>query len=226
MQPYFFPYIGYFQLAAAVDVFVVYDNVKYTKKGWINRNRVLQNGKDAYISLPLKSGSDQLDVNQRYLSADFKKEKFISAVAECYRKAPYFSPTMALFEKVVYFESNNLFDFLLNCIRSTFDHLSIPCNVIVSSSLDADHSLKGQDRVLSICKSVGADVYINPIGGADLYAREVFLDNGISLRFLKPLCFEYKQFGDPFIPWLSIIDFMMFNSIGTVREQLLNYELV
>src|SRR5882762_1494729 len=99
MQAYFFPYIGYFQLIAAVDLFIVYDNIKYTKKGWINRNRMLQNGKDAMFSLPLKSDSDYRHVRERQVAADFNRDKFLNRIRGAYRRAPHFSETVALVER-------------------------------------------------------------------------------------------------------------------------------
>src|ERR1019366_7530880 len=107
MQPYFFPYIGYFQLIAAVDLFIVYDNIKYTKKGWINRNRMLQNGKDVMFSLPLKNGSDYLDVCERELAADFNRDKLLSQLSGVYRRAPYFAQTYPLIEEIVRYDDTN-----------------------------------------------------------------------------------------------------------------------
>ena len=75
MQPYFFPYIGYFQLIKSVDEFVIYDNIQYTKKGWINRNRILVNGTDYLISLPLKKDSDYLNVVDRQLAESWEKDR-------------------------------------------------------------------------------------------------------------------------------------------------------
>ena len=109
MQPYFLPYIGYYQLIAAVDVFVVYDNIKYTKKGWINRNRMLRNGKDVMFSLPLKSDSDRLDVCQRELAVDFDPRQLLNTINGAYRRAPYFSLTSPLIEQIVMYDDRNLF---------------------------------------------------------------------------------------------------------------------
>ena len=98
---------------------------------------------------------------------------------------------------------------------------------MVSSTLAADHGLQGQERVLALCESVGADTYINPPGGVDLYSRAAFDARGIELRFLKPRPFEYPQFGAPFVPWLSIVDVMMFNSPERIGECLAaNYDLI
>lgn len=227
MQPYFFPYIGYFQLLAAVDQFVVYDNIKYTKKGWIARNRMLQNGRDEMFSLPLKKASDTLDVRERELSVGFKRDKLLNQIRGSYLRAPYFSQTFPLIERIVRHDDLNLFRFLYHCLVETCDHLGISTKLIISSDIAIDHSLKSQEKVLAICAAVGADVYINAIGGIELYARDDFSRRGIELKFIRSRPFEYPQFGDPFVPWLSIVDVMMFNSLDSIRACILtNYELI
>jgi len=217
MQPYFFPYIGYFQLIAAVDLFIVYDNIKYTKKGWINRNRMLQNGRAVTFSLPLRHDSDALDVSGRELAADFRPDKLLNQISGAYRSAPYFAQTLPLVEDVLRFEERNLFRFLHHSIAKTCRHLGIGTEIRPSSSVAADHSLKGQDKVLAICEALGASVYVNAIGGMELYSREDFRRRGIDLRFIEARPLEYPQFGDAFVASLSIIDVMMFNSRDTVR---------
>ena len=135
MQPYFFPYIGYFQLMAAVDMFIVYDNIKYTKKGWINRNRMLQNGKDVMFSLPLKSDSDALDVRDRELAADFNRDKLLNQFKAAYRRAPYFAQTFPLVEQIVRHQDTNLFRFLHHSIVKTCEHLGITTEIRISSDI-------------------------------------------------------------------------------------------
>lgn len=117
MQPYFLPYIGYWQLIGAADAFVVYDNIKYTKKGWINRNRFLLNGKEALFSLPLRKDSDFLDVNQRYLADSFDREDLINRLREAYRKAPEHTAFMPVLEDIIRCPSSNLFDYILSLIH-------------------------------------------------------------------------------------------------------------
>jgi hypothetical protein len=227
MQPYFFPYIGYFQLIAAVDQFVVYDNIKYTKKGWINRNRILQNGKDAIFSLPLKSGSDSLDICERELAADFKRGKLLNQIIGSYRSAPYFEQTFPLIEQIVRYDHANLFRYLHHSIVSVCAHLGLSTEIRVSSEIDIDHELKGQDKVLALCRALGAQTYINAIGGIDLYGRSDFQARGMELRFIQSTPFEYAQFDAPFVPWLSIVDVMMFNAPERVRARVRDgFELV
>ena len=218
MQPYFLPYIGYYQLIAAVDVFVVYDNIKYTKKGWINRNRMLMNGQDAMFSLPLKKDSDSLDVVQRELAADYSRERLLNQFKGAYSQAPHFAETFALLERIVLSEESNLFRYIHHALVETCAHLRIDTEIRVSSGIGIDHSFKGQEKVLALCRAVGADTYINAIGGTELYSREEFGSQGVELKFIKSKPYSYGQFGATFVPWLSIIDALMFNSLDLVRE--------
>jgi hypothetical protein len=218
MQPYFLPYIGYFQLIGAVDAFVVYDNIKYTKSGWINRNRFLLNGHDEIFSLPLARDSDFRTVAERSLAADFDRRKLLERLRQAYRAAPYCQEVMPLLERIVYCDDRNLFGFIFKALGEVCAHLGLTTPLLLSSAIDIDHGLKGQERVLAQCRALGAGTYINAIGGLDLYSREVFKAEGIELRFLRSRPLEYPQFGNPFVPWLSILDVLMFNSLSRVQE--------
>jgi hypothetical protein len=218
MQPYFLPYIGYFQLIAAVDSFVVYDNVKYTKKGWINRNRMLRNGAPATFSLALKKGSDLLNVVERELAGDFDRNKLLNQFKGAYGRAPHFELTYPVLERIVQHEDANLFRYIHHSLVQLCKHLGINTEIRIASELAIDHELKGQDRVLALCKAAGADAYINAIGGVDLYAKNDFRQHGIALHFIKAAPFPYAQSGEVFVPWLSIIDVLMFNPINRVSS--------
>jgi hypothetical protein len=218
MQPYFVPYVGYFQLMAAVDVFVVYDDIKYTKKGWINRNRILVEGRDMYLTLPLRADSDALDVRERELADSFDPDKLLRRLDASYRKAPHFAETMPLCERIVRYPERNLFAFLWHSIGCIADHLAIDTSRVVSSSLGVDRGALGAERVIAICHALHADQYINPIGGVSLYSRQHFAAAGLRLDFLAPRELAYDQFGASFVPRLSILDVLMFNPLMTVRE--------
>lgn len=222
MQPYFFPYIGYFQLMQAADEFVVYDNIQFSKKGWINRNRILVNGADAYITLPLKKDSDFLDVKDRYLSDDWPQErkKMLNRITESYRKAPQFAEVFPLIENALLHEDRNLFGFILNSLRLTCHYLEIKTPLITSSTIPIDHSLKSDKKVIALCQARQADVYINPIGGVELYDKNEFKNEGIELKFLKADNISYAQLKNEFVPFLSIIDVLMFNSKPEVIRHL------
>ena len=222
MQPYFLPYIGYFQLIAAVDVFIIYDNIKYTKKGWINRNRMLRNGTDALFSLPVKADSDHRDVFERRLATDFNRDKLLNEFMEAYRRAPCFDQTFPLLQDILWFENVNLFQFLRHSILKVCEHLQLTTEIRVSSNINIDHDLKGQDKVMAICEAIGADCYVNAIGGMKLYSKDSFRERGIDLKFISTLPFQYEQFGHEFVPWLSIIDVMMFNPANRIQNKLFN----
>jgi hypothetical protein len=225
MQPYFLPYIGYYQLIAAVDIFVVYDNIKYTKKGWINRNRMLLNGSDVMFSLPLKKDSDTKYVLDREISPDFDRKKLLNQFRGAYGRSPYFAQTFPLLERIIHCQDNNLFGYLHHALIESCRHLSIDTEICISSSIDIDHELKAQERVLALCRALGANTYINTIGGTELYDEGAFFQLGIELQFIKAKPFEYTQFSSPFMPWLSIVDVLMFNSVNIVRDCIhSNYE--
>jgi hypothetical protein len=223
MQPYFMPYIGYFQLINSVDEFVIYDNIQYTKKGWINRNRILINGKDQLITLPLKKDSDYLDVVERELSESWEKDKnkMLNVIKSSYNKAPYFQEIFELVSKCLNNPEVNLFRFIYDSIVLINGYLEIKTHIITSSTIDINHTLKSQDKVVSLCKEQNANVYINSIGGIELYDKEIFKQNGIELNFIKSNPIQYKQFNNEFVPWLSIIDVLMFNDVDFVKELLI-----
>jgi hypothetical protein len=221
MQPYFFPYIGYFQLMNAVDEFIVYDNIQFTKKGWINRNRILANNKDTLISVNIKKDSDYLIISDRQISDAWTTErnKILNKIKEAYRKAPFFTEVFPLLENCLLYEEKNLFNFLHYSLVQTKEFLLIDADIITSSLIDIDHELKAEKKVIEICKARNSNYYINPIGGLDLYDKKEFKNEGINLHFLKSSDIKYNQSGHDFVPYLSIIDIMMFNS----REQITKY---
>jgi hypothetical protein len=228
MQPYFFPYIGYFQLIKSVDEFVIYDNIQYTKKGWINRNRILSNGQDKLITLPIKKDSDYLNVMDRKLSESWDKDrvKMLNGINTLYHKAPFFNETYNLIQECLLDNEENLFTFILNSLTRINAYIGVTTPMILSSTVDIDHSLKSQDKVLAICKARNATTYINAIGGIELYSKDEFKKHNIQLNFIKSGPINYKQFNNEFVPWLSIVDVMMFNSKETIEQYLNSYTLI
>lgn len=225
MQPYFFPYLGYFQLINCVDKMVIYDNIKYTKKGWINRNRYLLNGSDKFLTIPLQKDSDFLDVCERKVAKEFDRTKLKKQIQMAYKKAPYFEEVYSLFCKCVDYEEENLFNYIYHSIKLIMQYMEICTELIISSHIDIDHNLKAEDKVLAICKNLAATEYINPIGGVELYHKEVFAQNDIQLKFIQMnQNSNYKQFLNEFVPGLSILDVLMFNSINEVKILLQQYQ--
>ena len=227
MQPYFCAYIGYYQLINSVDKFVICDNMQYTKKGWFNRNRILDNGIPRTFTLPLKKDNSYLDVNLRYLADNSIRErvKILKQIQSLYNKAPFFEQNYPLARRLFIQERNNLFDFIHYSVVELCSNLNVETEIIKCSSLDINHELKSQKRILAICKYLNADTYINAIGGKELYDKASFEKEGIDLKFIQPNNIEYKQFNHNFVPWLSIIDILMFNDIEKVKSYLNEYEL-
>lgn len=229
MQPYFVPYIGYFQMIHASDVFVVYDNIEYTKKGWINRNRILNQNEPLLISLPLAKGSDFEHVVQRQLADTFHakdKIKLFGRIKELYRKAPYYNETQVLIEQLIDCEETNLFSYIHHSIVAICQHLGIQTEIKISSTLPIDHTLRGQDKVVSICKSLSATQYINAIGGVELYSFAHFKDHNMALTFIQSTAKPYDQRISTFVPWLSIIDVLMFCGQQVTKNKLDEYQLL
>lgn len=231
MQPYLFPYIGYFQLINAVDKFIFYDDVNYIKKGWINRNRILVNHKDYLFTLPLKSPSQNKLINQteiyqsEYISW---RKKYFNTIELSYKKAPYFEQVFDLIQNCIKEnELYNISDIAINSIINVCSFLGLKSKFEISSKLFADNKdLKKAKRLIDICKKNYAKIYINPLGGKRLYSKEDFKKEGIDLFFIKTKDIVYKQFENEFVANLSIIDVMMFNSKEEVTKMLNEYQLI
>jgi hypothetical protein len=228
MQPYFCAYIGYYQLIHSVDKFVICDNMQYTKGGWFNRNRILDNGTDRMFTIPVKKGGGSFaNVNLRYLADNSIRERtrILKQIQSLYKKAPFYSENYPLVRRLFLQENNNLFDFINYSVSELCSNLGITTEIIICSSLEIDHDLKGQERILKICKYLKTDTYINAIGGKQLYDNDSFNKEGINLKFIRSKNIEYPQFNHEYVPWLSIIDILMFNGIDTIKNYLNEYEL-
>ncbi len=218
MQPYFLPYIGYWQLIAAVDTFVIYDNIKFTKKGWINRNRMLRNGEGVTFSLPIAAGSDSLDVVEREIAATHDRRKLLAQFDGAYARAPHYESVRPLLAEVIHCPEQNLYRHLRHSVDAVCRHLGIETRIVTSSEVPIDHGLRAQDKVLALCRALQASTYVNPVGGTELYDVQTFATEGIALKFLKARALEYPQLGAPFVPWLSIVDLLAFNPLATVQD--------
>ena len=226
MQPYLFPYIGYFQLVHAVDRFVVYDDVTFIKQGWINRNRVLINGHSSYFSVPVKHASSFTLIRDTLIGDDARwVEKALQTLDNAYRRAPEFGQVFPMVEAVLTRSTSRIAELALASLEAVAQFLDIQTEWVKSSTRYGNAHLKGEERVLAICKAEGASEYVNASGGRELYERARFEAEGLSLRFLQPGPIAYSQFKDPFVPWLSIVDVLMFNPRETVRGFLNAYDL-
>lgn len=228
MQPYFVPYIGYFQLMNAVDKYIIYDDVNYIKGGRINRNAILINGESKPINLLLKEASPNKHINEIELLHDpIAESKMLKTIEMNYKKAPYFEKFFSIVESIIRNPEKNLGVYLYNSFQILCKYMNINTELILSSALNKDCSLKSAEKVYHICKIMNASEYYNSIGGWNLYSHEEFEKRGLKLFFLKLSDdFKYKQFGDHFVPNLSIIDVMMFNSVEKIQDMLGQYTLL
>ena len=226
MQPYFFPYIGYFQLINAVDRFIFYDDVNYIKGGWINRNNILANGEKQLFTLQLQGASSFKKINQIQIGTNSKK--ILKSIAQAYSKAPYFNNIFPLIERIFIkiLPHSTIADIAIKSVQEVCQYLNIQTILEVSSlNYEKTNHLKREQRLVKICKINKAGTYINSPGGSSLYKKKDFSNQDINLLFLETQLLTYKQFSDFSCPNLSIIDVMMFNSKERIEELLTRYTL-
>lgn len=224
MQPYFFPYVGYFQLINAVDKFIFYDDVNFIKRGWINRNKILINNEAHYLTIQLKGASQNKPINEIEILDN--RFKLLKTIQLSYAKAPYFEYVFPVIEKCLNADISIIGELAITSVQEVCKYLEIN-TVFEKSGTDYPEtkSLDRTERIISICNSNKADTYINAIGGKDIYTTDIFALRNIQLFFIKPNNVAYKQFGDDFVPWLSIIDLMMFNERLAITNLLNQYNL-
>lgn len=225
-QPYFMPYIGYWQLINAVDVFIISDDYNYIERGWINRNRILENGQPRYYNIEINHASSTKKINELYLSQQFDRKKKLMQIRTIYKKAPHFDAGYELMNRIINYQDLNLARFLENSIRQVCDYLEIKTEFVYSSSIPNNCNLKKEYRIYDQCKYVGANKYVNAIGGRKLYSYEQFRNQGIELGFIQSKNIEYKQLWYEFVPNLSIIDVIMYNSKEEIMQMLEQYTIL
>jgi hypothetical protein len=233
MQPYFFPYLGYWQLMNAVDEYLIVDNVNYIKNGFINRNRIQINGEPAYFGVPIRKASQNKLICEHDTNLDESiVNKMLATINDTYVRAPYFNDVYEHIKGSLEFglseEGRNLSDFLNYSINRTAEKLGIETTIMrTSEKVRLDYEYRRENLVVAYCKQRNADEYYNAIGGTKLYFQKFFRENGINLKFVKTNeDLRYKQFTDDFIPSLSIIDVMMFNSPVEIKELLGQFTLI
>jgi hypothetical protein len=228
MQPYLFPYIGYFHLIHAVDKFVLYDDVSYIKQGWINRNKILLNSNDFIFTVPLKNASSYATIRNteiNHVLYNAWRTKFLKTLAQAYAKAPAFPLVYDLVAAVLNDQHDTICSLASASITATSNYLGITTEFVLSATTYNNNNLKAKDRIIDICKKENAAVYINVAAGKELYSKDEFAGNGITLNFIKSRSIAYQQFNNEFVPWLSIIDVMMFNKPGEIMYFLNEYNL-
>ena len=227
MQPYFFPYLGYWQLLNAVDKFIILDDVTFIKQGYINRNTILSHGKVQKINLQVEAiSSNKLILDHNLNKNSIWKSKLLKMIYQSYSKAKYFKNVFPLIEKCILFNADNLSSYLENQIVQIASFLNIDTAISRNSEVINENDFESQNRIINICSRELADVYLNASGGQELYNKEVFKRNGIKLKFIKMNDIQYTQFTNEFLPFLSIIDVMMFNSEEKIKKMLDNYTLI
>lgn len=227
MQPYVFPYIGYFQLISLVDKFILYDDVDYITRGWINRNRLLINGKANLFTIPLEKASQNRKINQIEVHTNTKwQKKLLKTIELNYKRAPFFKVIYPFLFTAINNPTAVISDFNLKCLKEVCSYLEINTELACSSVEYDNQNLTGQERIIDICKKEKASQYINPVGGKAIYSSTIFENENIKLSFLESIMTPYQQFNNEFIPWLSIIDLLMFNSKNEISNMLNKYTLV
>ncbi|MCI8417912.1 MAG: WbqC family protein [Lachnospiraceae bacterium] len=226
MQPYFFPYLGYWQLINAVDTFVILDDVNYIKKGFINSNSILVNNEAYKFTIPLEKASQNKLINETKLNFSQKdKEKFLKTIYISYKRSPFFDAVYPVIEHSILYDNSDLTEYIKYSIDQTKLYLGITTDIVYSSKIKKDNTLKAQERIIEINKKLGASIYINANGGRSLYSKLDFERNKIELKFIQMERVVYEQLKNKFVPNLSIIDVLMFNSIDSIKQLLDQYIL-
>lgn len=227
MQPYFFPYLGYWQMFNLVDKFVILDDVNYIKRGYINSNYILINGSAHKFTIPLDKPSQNKLINETKMKfSENEKQSFLKMIRMAYSRAPYFDDTFLLLEKIIRQSTLDLTEFIFNSFVEVKEYLGLSTEILISSQINKDNSLRAEDRIIEINKRLGSDIYINAIGGQKLYDYEHFKKESIELNFIQMIPCKYTQFNNEFVPNLSFIDVLMFNCKEMVLEMLDKYELI
>lgn len=229
MQPYLFPYIGYYQLINTVDKFIVYDDVNFIKQGYINRNSILVNGKPYRYAVPLENQSSFSKINETMINHKIYekwKKNFLKTIVQSYNKAPFFNEVFLIIKNTFEIDNNNLSVLSTNSLKNISNYIGIKTVFEDSSSIYHNQNLSAQNRVLDICEKENATVYVNTIGGIELYSKKYFLEKKIKLYFIMSNTINYNQFHKEFVGNLSIIDVLMFNDINTVKKFITNCELI
>lgn len=228
MQPYFLPYIGYWQLINAVDEFVLLDDVNYIRRGYINRNNILLNQNSYMFSIPVEKASQNRLISEMHFKFPVEeKKKFLRTIQSAYHKAPYYNQVFPVIEKIVLHEDEDLTAYIENSIHLILSYVGIERRIRRSSQIQKDNTLTGEARIIEICRCLQADTYINPCGGKELYSKAHFEERQMQLFFLNPQMekIRYRQFGEAFVPYLSVIDILMFCNQEEILKLIEMYDL-
>lgn len=232
MQPYFFPYLGYFGLIDATDHWIVFDTPQYIRRGWVNRNRVLSTGSAGwkYARIPVASCGSFTPIREIRIATrqEWQRELFDSLDAYRLRKAPHYQQTISFLQNTLSLRTENLSELLVHCLNCCCQRLDLPFHhrSFSQMKLDLPAISHAGDWALRTSEALNADEYINPPGGRNIFKSAEFEQANIRLTFLQPNLPAYEQGCDTFQPNLSIIDAFMWNSADRVREMISKYDLV
>ena len=224
-QPYFFPYIGFWQLVNAADLFLIGDNYNFIKHGWIQRNRILVCSKPFFWGLEVKHISSFKKINETEFT-DFNVSQKLNTIYYAYCRAPQFDAGYALVKEILNYPERNVAEFLFHSIKAVCQYLGINTKFVKSSEITGNDNFKREYRIYDFCQRLGGDTYINAVGGQDLYHFEDFEKHGVSLKFIHPNIRPYKQFSNEFVPGLSILDVIMFNPLDAIKEMLVDCSFI
>jgi hypothetical protein len=224
MQPYLFPYLGYFQLVHAADTFIFYDDVNFIKGGWINRNRILMNGAASYLTVQLRDASPNKKINEIRFTDN--RPKLLKTLDQAYRKAPFYNAVRPVVEATLTCDTDLLSELAARSVQDICAYLGLSTVFQVSSSDYASSAgMERTERLLELCRSSGATRYVNAPGGRDLYDKQIFSNAGVELTFLQTRTVSYPQFAGAFVPGLSMVDVIMFNPKEVVLHLLGEFDL-
>lgn len=224
MQPYFFPYLGYFSLINQADEFMLFDTPQFMRKGWIERNRIIKlSGGSVYIKVPLIKSS--LDTSIKDMKIDHSlnwRNKIVSQLDIYKKKAPYYKQVKALLEDCISDDDTSISIMNENVLRKVCQYIGISTKITVFSEMNLKINIPQapDEWALNICKSIGATTYINAAGGQDFFDPKKYKDNNIELYFVEQPLPPYEQLGNEFESGLSILDIMMFNSPEDIMAML------
>lgn len=228
MQPYLFPYIGYFSLISNTDYFIFFDTPQYIRKGWINRNRILgANGETTYFTVPIQKADRNTPIDKTVISYNSDWKMKILGQLNIYKKAPNYNKVINLVEDVFSIDTIWISDLAIRSIVKTCEYLGIDMQYDIFSKMNLKlPQIKEPDEwALYITKELGYSTYVNPPGGMSFFNREKYRKSDIDLQFLLQEIIPYRQNRENFMPALSIIDIMMFCSCSEICEMLCKYKI-
>lgn len=229
MQPYFFPYIGYFQLIHSVDEFVIFDQAQHIRRSWITRNRILNAHKETvYINVPVCKAPRETKIKDIIINNELNWQEKIIQQLNYYKDAPNYSHVLEFVKECLRKEYTKLSQLNTCLLRKTCKLLNIETNITVLSESfpSIDEADDADEWGIIVSKALNATTYINAIGGKEFYNTQKYNEEGLEIKFVNPMLEPYKQFNHEFISGLSIIDVLMFNNIDHIIEMIENKEFV